>query len=80
MQWINETIIIILRPCTNKVFEREYINQINKVAKTSHSYLTLVCHPIFDLKVTFFDLKVKFWITTCKYFKVLEGNHMIAKK
>ena len=46
MQWNNKTVVIILRPCTNKVFELEYINQISKVAKTSHSYLIQVCHAL----------------------------------
>ena len=27
-----------------------------------------------------FDLKVKFWITTCQKFEVLEGNYVIAKE
>ena len=36
----------MLRPCTNKVFEQEYINQISKLAKISHSYLIEVCHAI----------------------------------
>ena len=33
LQRNNKTIAFILRPCTSKVFEREYINQITKVAK-----------------------------------------------
>ena len=44
LQWNNKTTLIILRRCTNKVLEREYINQIIKVAKTSHSYLIQTCH------------------------------------
>ena len=36
----------MLRPCTNKVFEQEYISQISKVAKTSQSYSIQVCHAI----------------------------------
>ena len=46
MQWNNEIIIIILRPCTNKVFKLEYIIQISKVAKTSHSHLIQAYHVI----------------------------------
>ena len=46
MQWNNKPIIFILRPCTSKVFDLEYINQINKVAKTSHSYLDQVCQVL----------------------------------
>ena len=46
LQRNNKTIAFILRPCTSKVFEREYINQISKVAKTSHSYLVQVCHAL----------------------------------
>ena len=30
MQWNKETIVSILRPCANKVFEQEYINQSGK--------------------------------------------------
>ena len=33
-------------PCTNRVFEREYINQISKVAKTDRSYLIQVFHAM----------------------------------
>ena len=36
----------LLKPWTNKVFEREYINQISKEAKTSHSDLIPACHAI----------------------------------
>ena len=71
MQWNHKVIVIILRPSTNKVFELEYINQTSKKAKTSHSYLIHVCHEILK---DFFDLKVKFWITTCQNFEFLEGN------
>ena len=46
MQWNNTTIVIILRPCTNKVFEQEYSNQISKVVNASHSYLIEVCYEI----------------------------------
>ena len=46
MQWNNKKIVVILRPCTNKVFEREYINQVSKVAKTSHSYLIQAFHAM----------------------------------
>ena len=28
----------------------------------------------------FFDLKVKFWITTYQKFEVLQGNYVIAKE
>ena len=37
---------IILKPCTNEVFGREYINQISKVAKTFRSYLIQAYHAI----------------------------------
>ena len=30
--------------CTITIFEQEYINQIGKVVKASHSYLILACH------------------------------------
>ena len=33
-----QNIVIILKPCANKLFQREYINQVSKVAKTFHSY------------------------------------------
>ena len=46
MQWKNKTIALILRPSTNKAFKLECINQIGKVAKTSHSYLIQVSHTI----------------------------------
>ena len=46
LQLYNKAIVIILRHCTNKVFEREYINQISNVAKTAHSYLIQFCHAI----------------------------------
>ena len=46
MQWNNKMIIATLGTCTNKVFKLEYINQISKRAKTSHSYLIQVCHVL----------------------------------
>ena len=46
MQRNNEAIVIISRPCSNNVFEREHINQISKVAKISHSYLIQLCCAI----------------------------------
>ena len=39
-----ETIVNILKPFANKLFELEYINQISKVANTFHSYLIQVWH------------------------------------
>ena len=38
MQWNNITIFIILRPCTNKVFELEYINQVRSGKKFSFPF------------------------------------------
>ena len=46
MQWNNKTIVVTLGPSKNKLFELEYINQISKVAKTSHSYLIQICHAL----------------------------------
>ena len=77
MQWKNKTTVLILRPSTNKAFKLECINQIGKVAKTSHSYLIQVSHTILRLSLIF---KVKFCITTCQNFEVLEGNYVIAKE
>ena len=42
-QWNNS---IILKPCANKIFKREYIKEISKVAKNFHSYLIQVRHEI----------------------------------
>ena len=51
LQLNNKTIVIILRPWPNKVFGREYINQICKAAKTSHSYLIQTFHAILKLSL-----------------------------
>ena len=34
MQWNNKTVVIILRPCINKIFKLECISQINKDIKS----------------------------------------------
>ena len=49
--------------------------QKKKWQKTSCSYLIQVCQAILNN----FYLKVKFWITACQNFGVLEGNYGTAK-
>ena len=63
------------------MFEREYINQISKVAKTSHSYLILVYKVSFNLRS---NLVYKFlcgrcnatyYGETCRHLNIRVGEH-----
>ena len=54
--------VITLRPCTNKVLEPEYINQISKVAKTCHSYLIQVCHRLLKDFLSFWGEILKYYL------------------
>ena len=72
----NETILVILKPCTDKVFGREYINQIREVANAFHSYLIQVYHAILkDFLWSFFDQK----LLKCKHlFKTIRNGIFLA--
>ena len=64
-----------LQSCDSWMFVKENPDRKKKWQKTSCSYLIQVCQAILNN----FYLKVKFWITACQNFGVLEGNYGTAK-